>query len=354
VAEDWATLNRTGYEVVCSEDDAPEVFMTILITGGAGFVASHLADHLLRATDDLLVLVDNFNDYYNPGLKRQNVRHLSRHDRVSFERGDFCDFDFCQRLLRRHRPEQVVHLGAYAGVPLSLQQPRLYVDNNIAGTTALLEAARHYPVRRFLFASSSTVYGLGVEPPFREDGPLGVPASPYGATKRAAEIMGLTYHRLYGVPFTSLRLFNVYGPRLRPDLALSIFTRQILLGEPITLYGDGSIRRDFTHVDDVCAGILAALRAANIAGECINLGHNEPVEIGQLISLIQRFAGQTAIMERRPARAGDMPFTCADLTKARRLLGYHPTVSIEEGVRQYVAWVQTMLVHESKSSAIPV
>jgi UDP-glucuronate 4-epimerase len=171
-----------------------------------------------------------------------------------------------------------------------------------------------------------------------EDAPLGIPASPYGATKRAAEIMGQTYERLFQVPFTSLRLFNVYGPRIRPDLALYIFTRKVMLGESLPLYGDGTVLRDFTHVNDICSGFLAALQAPNIAGECLNLGHNEPVPIKRLIELIGHYAGREAKIDYRPARAGDMPLTCASLEKSGRLLNYHPQVTIEEGVRDYVEW----------------
>jgi UDP-glucuronate 4-epimerase len=316
--------------------------MTILITGGAGFVASHLAPLLLKATDHTMVLLDNFNDYYDPQLKRDNAGELAGESRITFEEGDFSDPRYCIELFARHQPQHVIHLGAYPGVPFSLKEPSLDLTNNITGTAALLEAARLHPVERFLFASSSTVYGLGVNPPFVEDAPLGIPASPYGATKRCCEILGQTWHARFGVPpFTSLRFFNVYGPRLRPDLALTIFTRKILRGEPLPLYGDGTILRDFTHATDICGGVLAALTAENIAGECINLGHNEPVEIRRLIQLIEEAAGRKAAIEQLPERAGDMPFTCADLTKAKRLLGYQPKVSIEDGVREYVRWAMT-------------
>jgi len=315
--------------------------MTILITGGAGFVASHLCERLLDATAASLVLLDNFNDYYDPAIKRQNIRELSAHPRVTVEEADFCDPAVCESIFKTYHPRQVIHLGASPGVPASLQNPLLYVRNNVDGTTALLEAARRCPIERFLFASSSTVYGLGTAPPFREDKPLGVAASPYGATKQAAELMGFTYHRLYGLPFTSLRLFNVYGPRLRPDLALHIFTRKISQGEPLDLYGDGTVLRDFTHADDICAGFLAALKAPEVAGEAINLGHNEPIAVSRLISLIEEYAGKRAEVNHHPPRPGDMPLTCADLEKAGRLLGYRPQVGIEDGVRQYVEWFRS-------------
>lgn len=314
--------------------------MKIMITGGAGFVASHLAPRLSSCDGNQLVLLDNFNDYYSPKTKWEQVRPLLTAPNVILEEGDFSNFEYCRKLFSKHRPTHLIHLGAYPGVPLSVELPELYVRSNIAGTTALLDAARHFTVDRFLFASSSTVYGVGARAPFVEDAPLGVPASPYGVTKRAGEIMGLTYHNLHGVPFTALRLFNVYGPRIRPDLALSIFTRKIMAREPIQLFGDGTIRRDFTHVDDICTGIMAALTARNVSGECINLGHNQPVEVRSLINMIEKALGIAAVIEQRAPRTGDMPLTCADLNKAKRLLNYEPSVLIERGVSEYVEWAK--------------
>lgn len=243
-----------------------------------------------------------------------------------------------ERLFAEQRFEYVVHLGGSPGVPYSVNHPAEVLHNNVQGTLALLEAARKHPVQRFLFSSSSTVYGQGAPAPFAEDAPLGVPASPYGVSKRAAELLGLNYARLHSVPFVSLRLFNVYGPRLRPELSLAAFTRAILRGEKLRLYGDGSILRDFTHVSDICAGISSALTAPNVAGECINLGHDQPVMIGHLIELIEKAAGKTAQIERLPPRSEDLPLTHADLRKARRLLGYAPAVDIAQGVAEYVAW----------------
>lgn len=312
--------------------------MTVLITGGAGFIGSHLVEQLLAATDEPLVVLDNLDDFYDPALKRQNMAGWIDHPRVTFVEGDFCDAATCERLLLDYPLSAICHLGAAPGVPASLKQPRACLETNVLGTRNLLEAARRRPVGRFLFASSSTVYGRGAAAPFVEDAPLGVPASPYGASKRSAELLGLTYHQLHGVPFVSLRFFNVYGPRLRPDLALAVFTRAILEGTPLPLFGDGSVLRDFTHVRDICRGILAALAANELAGECINLGHDRPVEIRDLIRMIEEAAGRPALIEHHPPRAEDMPRTHADLTKARRLLGYEPQVGIEDGVREYVQW----------------
>ena len=314
--------------------------MSVLVTGGAGFVGSHLVRRLLEQTDHTVVIMDNFNNYYDPRMKRSNAALFENNSRVSLVDGDFCDARVCEALFIRFRITHVIHLGAYPGVPYSLKEPKLYVDGNIGGTAVVLETARRHNVERFLFASSSTVYGRGAPAPFVEDAPLGIPASPYGATKRAAEMLGFTWAQLYELPFTSLRFFNVYGPRLRPELALAVFTRKILAGEPLPLYGDGSVHRDFTHVSDICSGIVAAMTAPNILRQSINLGHSEPVKMIRLISLIEAVAGKKAVIDYHPARAEDMPMTCADLTKARRLLGYEPRVTIEEGVQEYVEWAK--------------
>jgi UDP-glucuronate 4-epimerase len=317
--------------------------MSILVTGGAGFVGSHLVEALLAATDQPIVVLDNFNDYYDPRLKRQNAAAWAEQPRVTLVEGTYCDPDRVDALLLDHAVTAICHLGASPGVPASLKHPREYMENNVVGTVTLLEAARKHPVERFLFASSSTVYGRGAAAPFVEDAPLGIPASPYGASKRAGEIVGLTYHQLFGVPFTSLRFFNVYGPRLRPELALAVFTRSILEGTALPLFGDGSVLRDFTHVSDICRGIVAALTRQQVIGQAVNLGHDSPIAIKQLIEMIETAAGVKAQIEHRPPRTEDMPFTHADLAKSRKLLGYEPRVSIEDGVREYVEWFRTQL-----------
>ena len=314
--------------------------MTVLVTGGAGFIGSHLVAALLEDSSfaaDPIVVLDNFNDYYDPRLKRNNAVELAKSPRVRIVEADFCDAAEMRQLFAQQRFTHVVHLGGSPGVPYSVQHPAEVLHNNVQGTLSLLEAARQHPVQRFLFSSSSTVYGPGAKAPFVEDAPLGVPASPYGVSKRAAELLGLNYTKLHGVPFVSLRLFNVYGARMRPELSLAAFTDAIQTQRPIRLYGDGSVLRDFTHVSDICHGIISALTAPDICGECINLGHDRPVMIRDLIALIEKCAGKQAIVERCPARAEDMPLTHADLAKARRLLGYQPVVSLEQGVQQFVA-----------------
>jgi UDP-glucuronate 4-epimerase len=312
--------------------------MAILVTGGAGFIGSNLVEALLRETSETVIALDNFNDNYDAALKRANIQLVQAHPRLRLVEADLRDEDAAAQTLLEHGVRTIYHLAGSPGVPASLREPRANIENNVLSITNLLESARSYPVERFLFASSSTVYGRGAQTPFVEDAPLGIPTSPYGASKRAAEILGFMYHQVHGVPFTALRLFNVYGPRLRPELSLAAFTRAILDDQPLVLYGDGSIRRDFTHVGDVCRGMLAALTATGIAGQAINLGHDQPVSIRRLIELVEAAAGRPAQIEHRPVRIEDMPFTHADLTKARRLLGYKPQVGLENGVREYVEW----------------
>jgi len=257
---------------------------------------------------------------------------------VTLVEASFCNHDAVRQLFADHKPSHVLHLGAYAGVRPSVANPFIYQEANVHGTLVLLEAARAFPVEKFVFASSSTVYGNGVAIPFVEDNPLGTPMSPYGATKRAAELLGLTYHALHQLPFVCVRPFSVYGPRLRPDLALTIFTESIFAGRKLPLFGDGSIRRDFTHVSDICDGIVAAMYSKDAIGECINLGHSDPIEIRRLISLLEEAIGNKAVIEHLPAAAGDLPITYADLTKAKRLLNYEPKVAFEDGLQEFVNW----------------
>jgi UDP-glucuronate 4-epimerase len=313
--------------------------MAVLVTGGAGFIGSHLIERLLaRPGDARIVCVDQFNDYYDPSLKRANVAGFAADPRVTIVERSFCDAPAMRELLAKHRVKHVVHLGAYAGVRASIANPFVYEESNVRGTLAMLEAARACPVERFLLISSSTVYGAGAAVPFQEDAPLGMPLSPYAATKRAAELLGQTYHHLHQVPVVCLRPFSVYGPRIRPDLAMRVFAESIVSGRPVPLFGDGSVRRDFTHVSDICDGLLAALQAEHVVGEAINLGHHEPIAMRDLLAMLEQALGRKAIIDRRPAQASDMPVTCADLTKARRLLGYQPRVSLTDGIRDFVAW----------------
>jgi UDP-glucuronate 4-epimerase len=310
-----------------------------LISGGAGFIGSHLVQRFLAARNEHLLIIDNFNSYYDPALKRANAELVAT-PRVTLVEADVCDADAMVRILEQHQVHVIVHLAASPGVPASRQQPLANVRNNVLGTISLLEAARKQAVEHFLFASSSTVYGQGASEPFAEDAPLGIPLSPYGASKRSCELLGLMYDKLHRLPFTALRLFNVYGPRLRPELALAAFTRAILADQPITLYGDGSVSRDFTHVSDICTGFLAALGQKAAFGQCINLGSDRPITMIELIRLLEETTGRTAQIDFRPARTEDMPLTHADLSKARKLLAYEPRVALRDGVADYVRWFQ--------------
>ena len=248
--------------------------------------------------------LDNFNDFYDPALKRANVARFAGQPRVTVVEASFCDAPAMRRLVAEHDVRRVVHLGAYGGVRTSIERPLLYEETNVGGTLSLLEAVRGRRIERFLLASSSSVYGLDAEVPFREDAELGLPTSPYAVSKRAAELWSLAYHRLHDVPAVALRLFSVYGRRLRPDLAIRVFAESMLAGRPIPLYGDGSVRRDFTHVSDICDGLLAALSAEGVVGQTINLGHDQPVSIRELIALLEQSLGRQATIDPRPACAG--------------------------------------------------
>jgi UDP-glucuronate 4-epimerase len=314
--------------------------MAVLVTGGAGFLGSHLLERLLDDTDEQLVCLDNFNDFYSPGRKRQNLGRLAASPRFHLVEGDLVDPAVVEGVFRRFSIAQVFHAAALAGIRPSVEDPLPYLKTNVEGTLALLETVRRYGVDRLVFVSSSSVYGNECAVPFREDAPLGRPASPYGVTKHAAEQLCLLYHTLHGMPVVVVRPFSVYGPRLRPDLALSVFARCIDQGRPLPLLGDGSQKRDFTYVGDVVNGLLAASRR-DCVGEVINLGHNKPVAICRLIALLEQELGKPARIEPQPAHPGDLSVTCADLSKAIRLLGYRPQVSIEDGVREFVAWFRS-------------
>lgn len=314
--------------------------VAILVTGGAGFIGSHLLESLLARNDQPVVALDDLNDYYDPRRKEANLLAVGRHPLLTFVRGDFCDEALVESLFRQHRFSAVFHLGAYAGVRVSVDRPLINQRVNVGGTLVLLEAVRRHPVRRFLLVSSSTVYGRGAAVPFSEAASPGVPQCPYGATKRAAELLALTYWDLHRVPVVCLRPFSVYGPRIRPDLAMNVFATAIHAGRSLPVNGDGTIRRDFTHVSDICRGLLAAHDAdgAAINGQVINLGHNEPVAMLRLIDLLATALGRPARIDFLPARPEDLPVTCADLSRAARLLHYNPQMPLEQGVKDYVAW----------------
>ena len=314
--------------------------MSILVTGGAGFIGSHVLDRLVarppRAGEPIVAL-DNFDNFYPEPVKRANIAGAIAHG-VQLVEGDIRDAGLCRALFERHRFRAVIHLAARAGVRPSIEQPELYEQVNCGGTVHLLEAARRAGgVERFIFGSSSSVYGITGRVPFSEDDPVAQPISPYAATKRAGELLCHVYNHLYGLPIVCLRFFTVYGPRQRPDLAIHKFTKLIDAGRPIPLFGDGSTSRDYTHVSDIVDGVMAALERP-LGFEVINLGNSEPCELRELVRLIEGSLGKKARVERLPMQPGDMPVTCADISKARRLLGYAPRFPIGQGIAEFVEW----------------
>jgi UDP-glucuronate 4-epimerase len=310
--------------------------MKYLVTGGAGFIGSHVAETLVRRGDDVIV-VDDLNSFYSPSLKQANLREIGEAGPFLFCHADIRDQAEMESVFRRSRPDVVIHLAARAGVRPSLQEPLLYEDTNVRGTTVLLEAARKFGAGQFVFASSSSIYGMANRVPFSEDDHKHAPISPYAATKIAGEMLCHTWSHLYGVNCVCLRFFTVYGPRQRPDLAIRKFTEMIDRGEAIPVFGDGSTARDYTFVDDTVRGILAAARHAG-RFEVFNLGNSYPVTLLEMIHTIERGLGKEARLRMCPEQAGDVPITCADISKAKRLLGYDPATGFESGVERFVAW----------------
>jgi UDP-glucuronate 4-epimerase len=310
----------------------------ILITGGAGFIGSHLVERLLAEGDWKITIVDDFNDFYDPLIKRANIQpHLSNPNFKVIE-ADIRDYYSLHEVFAEGNFACVMHFAARAGVRPSLTEPRLYVETNINGTTNLLELSRHHGVNQFVFGSSSSVYGENKKVPFSEADPIFNPISPYAATKAAGELLCHTYSHLYRMRIVCLRFFTVYGGRQRPDLAIHKFARLISNGEPIPVFGDGTTRRDYTYVDDIIAGVRAAIDYDQSNYEIINLGESRTVELRELISLLEQALGRKAQIDRQPPQPGDVPQTFADIGKARRLLNYAPQTQIEDGIRKFVGW----------------
>lgn len=307
---------------------------SILITGGAGFIGSRCASFFLQEGWRVGIL-DDFNDFYSPAIKRANIAALSGTAEV-FE-GDICDEGAVGRAFRSGW-DVVLHLAARAGVRPSITQPDLYVRTNVLGTVRVLEAAVKSGAGKFVFASSSSVYGAAEEVPFRETAPLRRTFSPYAATKVSGEQLCSVYSSLHDLPVVSLRFFTVYGPAQRPDLAIHKFTRSILEGKPIPQFGDGSSRRDYTYIDDIVQGIRGAIDYNGAKYDVFNLGESETITLSELISAIEAALGKKALIERKPDQPGDMPATWADISKARQLLGYAPKTKISEGVPKFVEW----------------
>lgn len=307
--------------------------MRILVTGGAGFIGSHLVERL--AVDHEVTVLDDFNTYYSPRLKSDNLADIL--DSIRLVRGDIRDLKVTRQTFEAGRFEVVIHLAARAGVRPSLEDPVLYSDVNCTGTMNLLELSREFNVPKFIFASSSSVYGNNEKTPFHEDDPVDHPISPYAATKRSGELFCANAHALYGLDVACLRFFTVYGPRQRPDMAINKFTRWIDAGTPITMFGDGTTRRNYTFVSDIIdaiTGLLDKHRGFSI----YNLAGDKSVLLSELIGVIGRELGKDPVIDCQPMQPGDVDRTEADISRLQELTGYAPRVGIEEGIRQYVAW----------------
>lgn len=308
--------------------------MRVLVTGGAGFIGGHVCKALLARGDEVSI-VDNFDPFYPERLKRRGLAPLS----VRLFETDIRDVPSLARAFAEARPEVVIHLASLAGVRPSLERPAEYMDVNVRGTACVLEATRAAGVRRFLLGSSSSVYGASAQAPFKETARIDSPESPYAASKAACELLTRTWHNLYGLEVAALRFFTVYGPRQRPDLAIHKFARRMLAGTPLPFFGDGSSRRDYTWVDDIVAGVVAATQAP-LKYEVINLGGAHTTSLRDLIALLEEALGVKAVLDLQPAQAGDVPLTSADVTHAGRVLGYAPQTPIREGLHRFAEWIR--------------
>jgi UDP-glucuronate 4-epimerase len=314
------------------------VTKNILITGGAGFIGSHLADTLIAEGGWQITVVDDMNDFYPPEIKRANLAGARTQLNLECFELDVRNAQELGGVFAGRKFDCIVHLAARAGVRPSLLEPKLYSETNINGTLNLLELARMHGVKQFVFGSSSSVYGINGKVPFSEDDRIHQPISPYAATKAAGELMCHTYSHLYDIRTVCLRFFTVYGARQRPDLAIHKFTKLITEGRPIQVFGDGTTRRDYTYIDDIIQGVRASMDYDGSIHEVFNLGESETTELARLIELVEQNLGLKAIIDRQPMQPGDVPVTFADISKARRLLGYSPTTKIEDGIPKFIEW----------------
>jgi UDP-glucuronate 4-epimerase len=335
--------------------ETPTTKKLVLVTGGAGFIGSHVAEALLRRGDDVII-VDEVNDYYDVKLKQANLKLLESQygkDRLRIYIGDICDVPFISNIFETEKPKWIVHLAARAGVRPSIQDPFIYIHSNVEATTRLLELACKYGNESFVFASSSSVYGGSKASVFKETDVVDFPVSPYAATKKACELIAFTYHHLYGLNVAGLRFFTVYGPRGRPDMAPFKFIDRVSRSLVIQQFGDGSSSRDYTYIDDIVNGVILSLDTP-LGYQIYNLGNGNPVGLRDFISIVETAVGKQAVIDILPDQPGDVPRTAADISKARRLLGYEPKVSFEEGISRLAEWYRgyygTDLDQPSKST----
>lgn len=312
---------------------------SFLVTGGAGFIGSTLCEKLLM-TGATVTVVDNFDPFYDKRIKIQNLTFCTQFSNFRFIQANIKKLEKLKTILRSVQFNTIVHLAAKAGVRPSIKSPLSYQEVNVKGTQNLLEIAKERKIEQFVFASSSSVYGVNPDVPWSEENHVLMPISPYASTKISGELLGHVYSHLYGIRFIGLRFFTVYGPRQRPDLAIHKFTKKIIAGEPIPVFGDGSTRRDYTYVSDIVDGILAAITYKDSMYEIINLGNHHTVSLSELISSIENVLEKKAIINRLPMQEGDVPQTFANIDKAKSLLGYTPNIPFHKGIAQFVEWLK--------------
>jgi UDP-glucuronate 4-epimerase len=315
--------------------------MHYLITGGAGFIGSHLSERLLSDGHEISC-IDNFNDYYDPNIKEKNVK--TSQDFISYHliRGEILDEELLEKIIKQNKVDCIVHLAARAGVRPSVLQPKLYEEVNIRGTINLLELAKKYNIKKFILASSSSVYGNNKKVPFSENDPVDNPISPYAATKKACELIAYTYSALYNISVSCLRFFTVYGPRQRPDMAIHKFTKLIASGYEIPIFGDGKVKRDFTYFSDIIDGIVRSIERCS-GYNIYNLGESQVIELMDLVTLIEKYLGKKAKINWQPRQPGDVEITYADVTKAKSELGYNPQINVETGIKLFINWFDEYL-----------
>lgn len=321
-----------------------------MVTGGAGFIGSHLVDSLLAENVRQVTVIDNFNNFYAPEIKRANVALHLENPNFRLIEADICCAETLRKIFEDGEFEAIVHLAAWAGVRPSLLNPKLYTKVNVSGTLNLLDLAKDFGVKQFVFGSSSSVYGINCKIPFSEDDKISRTISPYAATKAAGELLCHTFSHLYDIRTVCLRFFTVYGARQRPDLAIHKFSKLIWNEKPIPMFGDGTTRRDYTYIDDVIQGVRAAIDYEKSNHEIFNLGESQTIELKDLIKLLEENLGKKAIIEQHEMQPGDVPCTYADISKARELLNYNPTTKIEQGIPKFVEWFKAERAKKAETS----